>query len=115
MANSRGGRAHASVDALEQLYRSHYPRYLRLALAVVGSREAAADVVQEAFARALRSRDSFRGEGSVEAWVWRTVTNVALTHARRAQPPVDARAADEPAANGVPTDDPELRAALAAL
>jgi DNA-directed RNA polymerase specialized sigma24 family protein len=50
-----GGRD-ASIEAVEQLYRTRYPRYLRLALAIVGSREAAADVVQEAFARVLRSR-----------------------------------------------------------
>jgi RNA polymerase sigma factor (sigma-70 family) len=111
------GGADASVVALEQLYRRRYARFLRLALAIVGSRELARDVVQEAFARVLRSRRDFRGEGSLEAWVWRTVTNVALTEAARARSstvrPVTGVAESE--ANGSATRWPELRAAVAAL
>jgi DNA-directed RNA polymerase specialized sigma24 family protein len=104
----------ASIQAIEQIYRSGYPRFLRLATAIVGSRDAAADVVQEGFTRALRSRFDYRGEGSVEAWVWRTVTNVALTARSRRQ---SEAAADVlgPAANGTPARWPELRAAVAAL
>jgi RNA polymerase sigma-70 factor (ECF subfamily) len=39
--------------------------------------------VQEGFAQALRAHESFRGEGSVEGWIWRTVVNAALTSRRR--------------------------------
>jgi RNA polymerase sigma-70 factor (ECF subfamily) len=35
------------------------------------------EAVQEAFTEAIRKRDSFRGEGPLEAWVWRTVVNAA--------------------------------------
>jgi RNA polymerase sigma-70 factor (ECF subfamily) len=45
---------------------------------VTGSVESARDVVQEAFAQALRDRDGFRGEGSLEAWVWRIAFRVAI-------------------------------------
>ena len=38
----------------------------------------ARDVAQEAFARALRDQDGFRGEGSLEAWVWRIAFRVAI-------------------------------------
>src|SRR5919106_6117473 len=82
MADPEGGGA--SLAALEELYRTQYSRFLRVALANVGSRELAADVVQEAFVRALRSRDSFDGRGTLESWVWRIVTNVALTASRSA-------------------------------
>ena len=38
---------------------------------VCRDREAARDAVQEAFAVALGKRRQYRGEGSLEAWVWR--------------------------------------------
>jgi RNA polymerase sigma factor (sigma-70 family) len=104
----------ASIAALEELYRRRYRRFLRVAIAVAGSREAADDAVQEGFARALRHRHDFRGEGSLEGWVWRTVLNAALTHGRtirREEPLEDSPAAD----NGHPLPAPELRAAIAAL
>lgn len=67
---------------LERLYRRDYERFLRLARALVGSQEAAHDVVQEAFAAAVRSRWDFRGDGPLEAWVWRIVLNRGRLAAR---------------------------------
>src|SRR5262249_34573890 len=61
----------ASVEALGELYRRSYHRYLRVAEAVVGDVELAHDAVQDAFARAIRGRFADRGEGSLEGWVWR--------------------------------------------
>lgn len=46
-----------------------------------GRPEAAHDVVQEAFARALIERNRFRG-GRPEAWVWRIVEREALRRRR---------------------------------
>jgi DNA-directed RNA polymerase specialized sigma24 family protein len=37
------------------------------------------DVVQEAFATAVRKRRSFRGDGPLEAWGWRIVLDTACT------------------------------------
>lgn len=51
--------------------------FLRVAEAVCRDRELARDAVQDAFAAALRSRRSYRGDGSLEAWVWRMVVNSA--------------------------------------
>jgi RNA polymerase sigma-70 factor (ECF subfamily) len=48
-----------------------------VAYAVLRDEQRAADVVQQAFVNALRRRRSFRGEGSLEAWVWRIVVNEA--------------------------------------
>ena len=45
---------------------------------VTGNVESARDVVQEAFARALQKQDGFRGDGSLEAWVWRIAFRVAI-------------------------------------
>ena len=65
------------VWEVEQVYRSRLPELWRVAAAVSGSREAAPDLVQEAFVRAVRGIDSFRGDGPLEAWLWRIVVNVA--------------------------------------
>lgn len=67
-----------NTDALEQLYRDRYRTFRDVLSSVVGSHDLAREVVQEAFARALRERRRFRGEGSLEAWVWRIALNVAL-------------------------------------
>lgn len=100
---------------LEQLYRRRYRAFLRVALAELGDREAAHDAVQETFARALRSRRSYRGEGTLEAWVWRTLANHCLDVRRRraAAPPELAPAED--AVNGHPLEHADLRALVAAL
>lgn len=67
-----------TTEALEQLYRDRYRTFRDVLAGVVGSHDLAREVVQEAFARALRERRRFRGEGSLEAWVWRIALNVAL-------------------------------------
>jgi hypothetical protein len=66
-----------NTDALEQLYRDRYRTFRDVLAGVVGSHDLAREVVQEAFARALRERRQFRGDGSLEAWVWRIALSVA--------------------------------------
>ena len=71
-----------NAEALEQLYRDQYRNYRDIMAGVVGSHDLAREVVQEAFARALRQQRRFRGEGSLEAWVWKIALNVALKKRR---------------------------------
>jgi RNA polymerase sigma-70 factor, ECF subfamily len=108
-----GARTIASVSDLERLYRERYARFLRVAVAVLGDVEEARDAVHEAFVRALRGIDGFRGEGSLEAWVWRTLLNVCLRE--RGRPRATGEHADEPAAPDSSGDWPEVRAAIAEL
>jgi RNA polymerase sigma-70 factor (ECF subfamily) len=63
---------------LEALYRRRQGAFQVMLASVTGNVESARDVVQEAFARALRDQDSFRGEGSLEGWVWRIAFRVAI-------------------------------------
>jgi RNA polymerase sigma-70 factor (ECF subfamily) len=63
---------------LEDLYRRRHGAFQVMLASVTGSVEGARDVVQEAFAQALRDQDGFRGEGSLEAWVWRIAFRVAV-------------------------------------
>lgn len=91
-----------------------------MASTVTGNVEAAHDAVQEGFARALAQRDQFRGEGSVEGWVWRIVLRVAFDVRRngRPRPLYESREADT--TEWVPTLphpelDPQLADAMRAL
>jgi len=106
------GRRGASLDELEELYRSRFDVFARIAASVTGDSERARDAVQEAFATAVRKRGSFRGEGPLEGWVWRIVLNAARSDVRRSVPAVDY---EQAANNGHPERDAELRAALARL
>jgi RNA polymerase sigma-70 factor (ECF subfamily) len=63
---------------LEDLYRRRQGAFQVMLASVTGSVEGARDVVQEAFAQALRDQDGFRGEGSLEAWVWRIAFRAAI-------------------------------------
>lgn len=71
------------VDELEALYRTRLPEFTRTAAAIAGDAESGRDAVQEAFAKALRKRRRFRGDGNLEAWVWRIVVNAARDARRR--------------------------------
>jgi RNA polymerase sigma-70 factor (ECF subfamily) len=63
---------------LEQLYRRRQQAFQVMLASITGSTESARDVVQEAFAQALRSQKGFRAEGSLEAWVWRIAFRMAV-------------------------------------
>jgi RNA polymerase sigma-70 factor (ECF subfamily) len=70
------------LGELEALYRARFPVFLRVARATVRDDGAAADAVHDAFVHAVRNRRSFRGEGTLEAWVWRMVVNAARKRCR---------------------------------
>jgi RNA polymerase sigma factor (sigma-70 family) len=99
-------------EALERLYRERYGRFRDGLATITGSYDTAHDVVQDAFAQALVKRRRFRGEGSLEGWVWRIAFRLALRERQRG------RRADldriEPAVVQ-PERDPELAAALQRL
>jgi RNA polymerase sigma-70 factor (ECF subfamily) len=99
--------------ALERLYRARYSRFRDGIATVTGSYETAHDVVQDAFAHALTRRASFRGEGSLEGWVWRIAFRLALR--RRSDPPAGWLAEDIAADVVEPERDPELAQLLRAL
>lgn len=88
------------LDELATLYRERLGEFTRVATAIVGDEDAGRDAVQDAFAKAVRKRRRFRGEGSLEAWVWPIVVNAARDARRRrargrrewVQEPVAARA-----------------------
>lgn len=107
-------RRRATSSAIEEVYRRRYASFLRLGYALLGSREHAHDAVQETFAVALREQQSFRGEGSLDGWLWRTMLNTCRQEQRRRARVADEEPPERPT-NGHATEWPELRAAVAAL
>lgn len=68
----------ATPSDIERLYRGRYASYWRGVAALLGGAEGAHDVVQEAFAQALRDCRQFKGRGSLAGWVWAIALRVAL-------------------------------------
>ena len=87
------------ADQLEELYRRRYAVFRHAVAGYLGSAEGAHDAVQEGFARAYARRDTFRGEGSLEAWVYRIVLRTAREQGRKPRGVAlaeDLRAPDQP-------------------
>jgi RNA polymerase sigma-70 factor (ECF subfamily) len=103
----------ASVEALEMIYRQKFEQFVRVAQAITRARDTAVDSVQEAFASLLRNRDSYRGAGPLEAWVWRAVVNAAQRSVRAPThvPLVEHGVIGPPAAQ----EDEDVRALVAGL
>jgi len=77
------GRGGADLADIEAVYRRRLAELRRVAAAITGDRDAALDVVQDAFTTAVRQRTAFRGDGTVDAWLWRIVVNEARAATRR--------------------------------
>jgi RNA polymerase sigma-70 factor (ECF subfamily) len=68
--------------AFDDLVRRHQRALWRLARRYVKNDADAADVVQQAFVRAFRAVDGFRGAATVRSWLYRITINAALNHVR---------------------------------
>ncbi len=66
-----------ALELADQMY--------RVARRLVGSREEAEDLVQDAYARAFRSWRSFRPGTNLRAWLFRILTNLNIDRGRREQ------------------------------
>lgn len=101
------------MEAVEAVYRARGRDFYRYALATTNDPELARDAVQEGFARALRARRGYRGNGVLDAWIARCVVNAARDLRRR---PVPAEPAERaPVADGPSLLDERLRAAIRSL
>jgi len=70
-------------DAVAELYKRHAPALQRRCASIVGSRDEAADLVQETFARYLASKDKWDSHGSAFAVLYRIATNASIDRLRR--------------------------------
>jgi len=76
---ARGG----DGEAFNELVRRHHRRVFALVLRLVGNRQTAADLTQEAFLRAFEELESFRGEASFYTWLYRIAVNRCLREMER--------------------------------
>ena len=67
----------ARLAEIAAVYQAAFGRFLRVAAAILGDVERGRDAVQDAFARAIVWRREYRGEGPIDAWLWRIVVNHA--------------------------------------
>ena len=74
-------------QAFDRLVQEHYALVYNTAYRMLGSPDLAEDATVEAFTRAYRSLDRFRGEAAFSTWLYRIVTNVCLDQLRVAGPP----------------------------
>ena len=70
-------------DAFGQLVLAHQNKVFSLCVHMMGNREEAEDMAQEAFLKAWRSLGGFQGESSFATWMHRLTTNLCLDHLRK--------------------------------
>lgn len=66
-----------------QLVDRHKDRAMTLALRLTGSREEAEELLQDAFLRAFKNLDRFRGDAKFATWFYRILYNLCLTKISR--------------------------------
>jgi len=106
------------VERIAAAYELRFAQYVRVATAITGDRERGRDAVQDAFARAIAGCLAYRGDGPLEAWLWRAVTNAARNQRRAGSSAVtvwtrDDESGEELAAEGA--EEAALRRHVATL
>jgi RNA polymerase sigma factor (sigma-70 family) len=102
-----------ALTDFERVYRQSYGRFVRVASAITRKPDTAAEAVQEAFARTIQRRRQFRGDASLEVWIWRAVVNEAKRIASR--PLLAPSHAGSTESNGLPPEAASVRALIATL
>lgn len=70
-------------QAFEELVRRYQDPVYNVAYRMVGEREAAMDVAQEAFMKAFRGIETYNTRMAFKNWLYRIATNAAIDHLRR--------------------------------
>lgn len=78
----RGGETRLYALILDR----HKDRAMTLAMRLVGDREEAEELLQDAFVRAYRNLDQFRGDAKFGTWFYRILYNLCMTRVTRRKP-----------------------------
>ena len=76
---------HGDRAAYGRLVVLYQDRIYNAVLRMVGDRDEAAELTQEAFTRGLESLESFRGDSGVYTWLFRIAMNLAISRLRQVQ------------------------------
>lgn len=68
------------ADAQQRLFDLYSGKMMALCYRYAKSREEAEDILQEGFLRVFRKIETYQGTGSLEGWMRRVFTNVAIRH-----------------------------------
>ena len=104
-----------SADEIERVYRTRHRAFVAVAAAVIGDAGEAIDVVQDAFATALRKRRRYRATGALEAWIWQIVLNKARDRRRKTRRDVFVGTAESPVSTNGYEADAAVRTMLVRL
>lgn len=103
----------ARLVEVENVYRSRYGSFLRVAAAIVGDHDLARDAVHDGFVRAVVHRHRWRGDAPLVVWIWRIVVNEERKRAGCRLPrPIPDGPIDSASENGVGESLRSLPAAL---
>jgi RNA polymerase sigma-70 factor (ECF subfamily) len=95
------------TEQFEKIVREYQDKIFRLALSMLGDRDAAKETAQDVLVRIWKGLPGFRKEASLSTWIYAITRNACLTALRRHQPV--AESLDETA----PRREVERRAAAA--
>ncbi|MBV9866817.1 MAG: sigma-70 family RNA polymerase sigma factor [Abitibacteriaceae bacterium] len=85
------------LAAFEKLVSRYQSKIVSYATRMLSDADEAEDVAQEAFVKAYRSLESFRGASSFSTWLYRIATNLCIDRVRkRKRSPQQAYSLDEP-------------------
>src|SRR3954453_19764800 len=79
LARLRAGDERAFTDLVDR----YQQPLMSVAILYVGTRAVAEEVVQETWVGLLRGIDEFEGRSSVKTWLFRILTNTAMSRSRR--------------------------------
>jgi RNA polymerase sigma-70 factor (ECF subfamily) len=71
--------------AFEALFRKYVRQVVRFSLSFVGSYARAEELAQEAFVRVYRTKSRYQPSARFSTWLYRIVTNLCVSDARRAE------------------------------
>jgi RNA polymerase sigma-70 factor, ECF subfamily len=74
--------AGGDAAALDEILRRYWPNMVRFATRIQGARDVAEDIAQDAFVQLWNSRATFARGGSITAFLYRVVRNLALNEVR---------------------------------
>lgn len=86
--------------SFDQIYQDYFDSVYRYALSLSGNPQAAEEIAQETFFKAMRTLDQFQGKSSLKSWLCAIAKNLWLSEQRIRK--------DQPIDDALPLQDPSI-------